>query len=73
MPKLPPPPRMAPEEVGVLLLAGGEELALGRHQVDREEVVDRRAVLSHEPADTAAKVSPAMPVWVTIPPTVANP
>ena len=44
-----------PEEVGVLIPARGEELALRRHQVDREEVVDRRAVLSHEPADAAAE------------------
>jgi hypothetical protein len=45
----------APEEVRVLILAGHELLALGRHQVDRDQVVDRGAVLSHEPADAAAQ------------------
>ena len=45
----------APEEVRVLILAGGENLAIGRHQVDRDEVVDRGPVLSHQPADTAAQ------------------
>ena len=44
-----------PEEVGVLIRARGEELAVRRHQVDREEVVDRGAVLAHQPADAAAK------------------
>ena len=48
----------APEEVRVLILAGGENLAVGRHQVDRDQVVYRRPVLSHEPADTAAQGEP---------------
>ena len=54
-PEVPAAAADSPEEVGVLIPARGEELALRRHQVDREEVVDRRAVLSHEPADAAAK------------------
>ena len=45
----------APEQVGVLGLARLHELAVGRHQVDRQEVVDRHAVLALEPSDAAAE------------------
>ena len=45
----------APEQIGVVVLAGGDELALRSHDVHGEEVVDRRAVLAHQPADPAAE------------------
>ena len=45
----------APEQIGVVVLAGGDELAVRSNEVDGEEVVDRRAVLAHQPADPAAE------------------
>src|SRR5205085_5895910 len=42
----------APEELGVLAVAGGEALAVGRHQVDGHKVVARQPVLRGEPAET---------------------
>ena len=48
----------APEEVGVLALARADELAVGRDQVDRHELVDRQAVLPLQPADPAAEREP---------------
>src|SRR5215218_7427097 len=47
-----------PEEVGVLLLTGLYELALGGDEVDGEQVVDGEAELSHRKADPAAKRQP---------------
>jgi hypothetical protein len=44
-----------PEQVGVLLLAGPNEPAIGRHHLDGEHVVDAEAVLPLEPAHAAAK------------------
>jgi hypothetical protein len=44
-----------PEQVGVLLLAGDEELALGGDDVAGDEVVDREPALAHEVADPPAQ------------------
>ena len=49
---------MPQKRSGVLLLAGTNELALGRHDVRRDEVVDGRAVLPHQPPDPAAEGQP---------------
>ena len=38
-----------------MILAGGDELAVRSDEVDGEQVVDRRAVLAHQPADPAAE------------------
>ena len=54
MPKLPPPPRTAPEQIRILLGAGVSKLSVGRHQVDRFEVVDRHAESADEATETAA-------------------
>ena len=35
-----------------------QQLAVGRHDVDGEEVVDREAVLAHQPAEAAAEGEP---------------
>ena len=43
----------SPEQIGVLVLARGDQLAIRRDEVDGEQVVDRRAVLAHQPADPA--------------------
>ena len=43
----------SPEQIGVLVLAGGDQLAIRRDEVDGEQVVDRRPVLAHQPADPA--------------------
>ncbi len=44
-----------PEQVGVLGLARDEDAAVGRHDLDRDQRVDRHAVLACEPADPAAE------------------
>ena len=44
-----------PEQVGVLVLGRPQQLAVGRDEVDGEEVVDREAVLAHQPADATAE------------------
>ena len=40
----------APEEVGVLGRRRGDEPAVGGDQIDREQIVDREAVLARQPA-----------------------
>ena len=54
-PKLPPPPRSAQKRSGMLGLAGGDEAAVGQHDVGFEQVVDRQAVLAREVAGAAAE------------------
>ena len=44
-----------PEEVRVLVGAGGQEPTIGGHDLDGLERVDGQAVLAHEPADAAAE------------------
>jgi hypothetical protein len=44
-----------PEQVGVLILGRAQQLAVGRHDVGGEEVVDGEAVLTHQPPDATAK------------------
>ena len=44
-----------PEQVGVLLLARGDDAALGGDQLDGDERVDRQAVLADQPTDAAAE------------------
>ena len=39
----------------MLGLAGGDQPAVGGHDLDRDEGVDGQAVLAHEPADAAAE------------------
>ena len=45
----------APEEVGVLRRARGEDLAVGGDHLGRAQVVAGQAVLAHQPADPAAQ------------------
>jgi hypothetical protein len=45
----------------VLVRGGGHEPAVGRDELDREQVVDRQAVLAREPADAAAERQPGDP------------
>jgi hypothetical protein len=45
----------APEEFGLLRLAGADDLALGRHELDGEQVVDGEPEPALQPADTAAE------------------
>src|SRR5262249_44402106 len=47
-----------PEQVGVLVLGRPQQLAVGRHDVDGEEIVDRKTVLAHQPADATAEGEP---------------
>ena len=47
-----------PEQVGVLGLAGDQLAPVGGHDLDRDERIDREAVLADEPADAAAEGQP---------------
>ena len=50
-----------PEQVGVLVVAGGQDISVGGDDLDGQEVVDGEAVLAHEPADAAAERQPGDP------------
>ena len=45
----------APEQVGVLVLARAQQVAVDGHDVGGQQVVDRGAVAAHQPADPAAE------------------
>ena len=53
--KVPAATPHAPEEVGVLCGAGREELAVGRDEIDREQVIGSQAVLACQVAPATAK------------------
>ena len=53
-----------PEEIGMLGRAGGPKLAVGRHDVDGEEVVQVRPCLRISQPKPPPRVRPATPVWV---------
>ena len=57
-PKLPPPPRSAPEQVGVLVGRRGDLAAVGGDHLGREQVVAREAELALEPAAAAPEREP---------------
>ena len=44
-----------PEEIGVLVLARLDQLAVGGDDIDGEQLIDRQAPLAHQPADAAAE------------------
>ena len=44
-----------PEQVGVLVRRGADDAAVGQHQLDTEQVVQRHSMLRHEPAEPAAE------------------
>ena len=44
-PKLPPPPRIAQNRSGSCVLVDDVDLAVGRHDLGREQAVDREPVL----------------------------
>ena len=50
-----------PEQVRVLVLGGAHDPAVRRDELDREQVVDRQAVLALEPAHAAAEREPGDP------------
>ena len=56
--KVPAATPHAPEEVGVLRGAGREELAVGRDEIDREQVIGGQAVLACQIAPAAAEGEP---------------
>ena len=51
----------APEQVGVLVLAGAHQRPVGEDDVDRAEMVDGEPVLADQPADAAGGGQPADP------------
>ena len=55
----------APEQLGVLVLAGVHELAVGGDDVGADQVVAGQADLAHEPADAAAEREPGDARWST--------
>jgi hypothetical protein len=57
----------APEELRLLLRARADDVAVCCDELDLEQVVDRQAVLAHEPADAGAERRPATPVCETVP------
>ena len=57
-PKFPPAPRTPQNRSLFSLGAGRDQLAVGGDQVHREQLVDRQAVLAHQPADAAAQGEP---------------
>ena len=61
MPKFPPPPRSAPEQLGVLVVARVHQAPVGGDDVGGDEVVAGQPVLAHEPADAAAEREPGDP------------
>ena len=50
-----------PEQVGMVLGVGAHELAVCRHDVGGQQIVDREAVLADEEPDAAAQRDPADP------------
>ena len=55
MPKLPPPPRIAQNRSGFSSALARTTRAVGHHHVGGSQVVERQAVLRHQPAEPAAE------------------
>ena len=55
MPKLPPPPRIAQNRSGFSSALARTTRAVGHHHVGGPQVVERKAVLRHQPAESAAE------------------
>ncbi len=55
MPKLPPPPRIAQNRSGFCILTGALDAAIGHHELRRAQVVERQAVLGHQPSQATAE------------------
>ncbi len=58
-PKLPPPPRNAQNSSGFSSALAPDLVAVGEHDVGRDQVVDRQPVLARQVADAAAEREPA--------------
>ena len=72
-PKLPPPPRSAPEQLGVLVGARADDAAVRRDDLGADEAVASEAVLRGRCPMPPPNVSPATPVEPTTPPGVTRP
>jgi len=44
-----------PEQIGVLMLTGGDDASVRQDEVDRQEIVQRQRMLAHQPAEPAAQ------------------
>src|SRR5215470_15892640 len=44
-----------PKQVGLLLVAGPQDLAVGGDELDRPQIIERQAVLAHQPAQPSAE------------------
>jgi hypothetical protein len=60
-PKLPPPAVKRPKQLGVLVLAGTDDAARRRHELDGQEIVASEAELAVEPATTTTQDEPTYP------------
>ena len=47
-----------PEQIAIVLRTRRQKLPLGGHDVERQDVVAREAVLPHQPADATAQGEP---------------
>ena len=54
-PEVAPTAADTPEQIRVFGCIGRQHPAIGRHDVDREEVVDGQAVFAHQPADATTQ------------------
>ena len=55
IPKFPPPPRTAREQIGILLGVRDYEASVRQHHIDREQVVDSQPVFSSQVAHSAER------------------
>ena len=54
-PKLPPPPLIAPEEIRMRFGVRAQEIAVGGHNLGRQQGVDGETMPAHEVADAAGE------------------
>ena len=52
-PEVPAAAAERPEQVSVSLLVNVERLAIRRHELDRQQVIDRQTMLADQPPDAA--------------------
>ena len=61
IPKLPPPPRIAQNRSGFSSALARSHTAVGRHHVGSRQVVERKPVLRHQPAESATECQTSDP------------
>ena len=69
----PPPASQRPEQIGVFVGGRPDDAALGGDHLGGKQVVDGEPVFALRKPMPPPRVSPATPVWPTMPPVVARP